>query len=161
MFQSSSTASGNWRWHAASASSPSSASEISNSSPSRKRRATLRITLESSTTRQVFIALRPLLNGRAHPTRSYRQFLHRSGSHGLVAALEDAFHVEHHEQLLVQPMHPRRHARQMGIEIDRIRLAAAFGELEHLADGIDQQAVGFAAILDADRHAARSIWRWP
>src|SRR5258707_5176359 len=115
MFQSSSTASGSLLWHTVRACSPSSASEISNCNPSRMRRATLRITLESSTTRQVFIALRPLLNGRAHPTTSYRQFLHRSGRHELVAAFEDAFDVEHHEQLLVQPMHRRRHARHIGI----------------------------------------------
>src|SRR5204863_1529088 len=56
MFQSSSTASGMRPRQASSACSPASASEISNSSPSRIRRATLRMTLESSTTRQVFIA---------------------------------------------------------------------------------------------------------
>src|SRR4029077_7528406 len=56
MFQSSRIASGNCFLQASSACSPSSASTIWNSSPSRIRRATLRITLESSTTKHVFIA---------------------------------------------------------------------------------------------------------
>src|SRR2546423_7279558 len=55
MFQSSNTASGILLRQLSSACSPSSASAISNSSPSRIRRATFRMTLESSTTRQVFI----------------------------------------------------------------------------------------------------------
>src|SRR6185312_7935354 len=55
MFQSSSTASGIARLHASSAFSPSSASTIWKSSPSRIRRATFRMTLESSTTRHVLM----------------------------------------------------------------------------------------------------------
>src|SRR5258708_31999813 len=55
MFQSSNTASGIWARQTSSACSPSSASTIWNSRPSRIRRATLRMTLESSTTKQVFI----------------------------------------------------------------------------------------------------------
>src|SRR4051812_18728105 len=55
MFQSSSTASGSSRLQASSAFSPSSASMIWKSRPSRIRRATLRMTLESSTTRHVLI----------------------------------------------------------------------------------------------------------
>src|SRR5262249_1778938 len=140
MFQSSSTASGSLFWHALSASSPSSASEISNSSPSRMRRATLRITLESSTTRQVFIALRPLLSGRARidpilaaPYGFLPRGLRRDR---LAAAVEDAVDVEHHQQLLLQPMHPGRHPREMRVEIDRHRLARVVGELEHLADRV-------------------------
>src|SRR3954453_22749101 len=55
MFQSRRTASGISRLQTSSAFSPSSASTIWKSRPSRIRRATLRITLESSTTRHVFI----------------------------------------------------------------------------------------------------------
>src|SRR6185295_6448108 len=55
MFQSSKTASGSWRLQASSALAPSSASMIWKSRPSRIRRATLRMTLESSTTRHVLI----------------------------------------------------------------------------------------------------------
>src|SRR5579864_7293089 len=56
MFQSSRMASGNCRLQVSMASSPSSASMIWKSSPSRIRRATLRMTLESSTTRHVLIS---------------------------------------------------------------------------------------------------------
>ncbi len=56
MFQSSSTASGMAARHHARASMPSAASAISKPMSSRTRRATLRITRLSSTTRQVFTA---------------------------------------------------------------------------------------------------------
>src|ERR1041384_3775493 len=56
MFQSSRIASGISRRHASTACWPSSASEILKSNPSRMRRATLRMTLESSTTKQLFMA---------------------------------------------------------------------------------------------------------
>src|SRR5215813_12269743 len=56
MFQSSRTASGIERLQASSAFSPSSASTIWKSRPSRMRRATFRMTLESSTTRHVLMA---------------------------------------------------------------------------------------------------------
>src|SRR6266496_3791550 len=55
MFQSSRTAVGMLRLQASSAFSPSSASMIWKSRPSRIRRATFRMTLESSTTRHVLI----------------------------------------------------------------------------------------------------------
>src|ERR1700716_4065286 len=55
MFQSSRIASGSPRLQTSSAFSPSSASMIWKSRPSRMRLATLRMTLESSTTRHVFI----------------------------------------------------------------------------------------------------------
>src|SRR5260370_30262268 len=55
MFQSSRTASGMARLQISSAFAPSSASTIWKSRPSRIRRATLRMTLESSTTRHVLI----------------------------------------------------------------------------------------------------------
>src|SRR3981189_2420912 len=55
MFQSSRTASGMARLQTSSAFSPSSASTIWKSRPSRIRRATFRMTLESSTTRHVLI----------------------------------------------------------------------------------------------------------
>src|SRR5215204_3733120 len=55
MFQSSNTASGSPRLQTSSAFSPSSASMIWKSRPSRIRRATFRMTLESSTTRHVLI----------------------------------------------------------------------------------------------------------
>src|SRR5471030_1246674 len=55
MFQSSRIASGSPRLQTSSAFSPSSASEILKSRPSRIRLATFRMTLESSTTRHVFI----------------------------------------------------------------------------------------------------------
>src|SRR5688572_20806924 len=60
MFQSSRMACGSARRHNCSACSPSSASETSNSSPSKIRRATLRMTLESSTIMQVFISFASL-----------------------------------------------------------------------------------------------------
>src|SRR5471030_344163 len=66
MFQSSRMASGSPRLQTSSAFSPSSASTIWKSSPSSIRRATLRMTLESSPTRHVFISAStffPIPNG--------------------------------------------------------------------------------------------------
>jgi len=54
-------------------------------------------------------------------------------------------------------VHARRYAGQPRIEVDRIILAASQGELEHLADRIDQETVGFALAFDADRHLSPII----
>src|SRR5215471_14841007 len=104
MFQSSSTASGSWRLQCSSAFSPSSASMIWKSRPSRIRRATLRMTLESSTTRHVLI-LRPLassssLTGRSQSTSNLLRYalcrLH------FRREFEDAIDVEDDHELAVE-----------------------------------------------------------
>src|SRR3974377_1087763 len=90
MFQSSRIASGSLRRHAFSACSPSSASSICNSSPSRMRRATLRMTLESSTTKQVRIDY-----------SSYPLYCGRGGFD-----LQHAVHVAYHKQMTVEQRAP-------------------------------------------------------
>src|SRR5215470_704560 len=151
MFQSSRTASGSWRWHSPNACSPSSASVISNSKPSRIRRATLRMTLESSTTRQVFIAASFFPCGQSavprccsHPRLSRRE--------RIAAHVEHAIHVEDDEKLSFQPMYAGRDAREARVEIDRVCFAGVVRKLEHLADGVDEKPVGLTLDLDADRH---------
>src|SRR4051794_9883934 len=145
MFQSSSTASGSPRLQTSSAFSPSSASMIWKSTLSRIRRATLRMTLESSTTRHVFISVSVSLqiSRRAFPDG---QCSLSPVSGRLLARydLQTALDVENDHQLSIQPMHARRHLRHPRIEIDRIDLAAFIRELHHLADRIDQKPVGLA-----------------
>src|SRR5262245_6998361 len=119
------------------------------------RRATLRMTLESSTTRQVFIARKlPTMDG-CPCTRTDQT--DRSRGQGVAAGLEDAVDVEDHHQLAFEAMHAARDAGEMLVEIHRVGLARTVGELEHLADAIDQEPVGFAAQLDADGHRRLSV----
>src|SRR5580692_11038519 len=115
MFQSSRMASGNCRLQVSMASSPFSASVIWKSSPSRIRRATLRMTLESSTTKQVFI-MSSLHASRAHPVD-----------------------VENDQEVPLEPVHARGDAAEIAIEIDRVGLALVVGQLEHFADRVDEK----------------------
>src|SRR5438477_5551254 len=105
MFQSSSTASGKPRLQASNAFSPSSASMIWKSSPSRIRRATLRMTLESSTTRQVLMfgpyGSYSSLSGRLVPYEySAAACLRR---HHVRRALPHAIDAEDSHELPVEP----------------------------------------------------------
>src|SRR5258705_2934761 len=112
MFQSSRIPSGILPRQASSACSPSSASEISNSSPSRIRRATLRMTLESSTTKQVFIAssfLRPKVAVATHRPHSALRLV-RSRRLGMIAYIELPVHVELDQMIAVEAIHDRRDA---------------------------------------------------
>src|SRR5690242_13568459 len=138
MFQSSSTASGSARLHASSAFSPSSASTISKSISSRMRRAIFRTTLESSTTRQVLISVSPVGSFGPHHLRV-------SGSgRRLRGEFEHAVDVEDDHQMAVEPVDTAGELGHAGIEIDGVFLAAVLGQPQHLADLVDQQAVGFA-----------------
>src|SRR6185436_7596939 len=102
MFQSSSTASGNALRQCSSATCPSSASMILKSSPSRIRRATLRMTLESSTTKQVFIAPPPSQNAaRTSPAVRYTLC---SRCHRFGGGIQHIVHVEYDHQLTVEPV---------------------------------------------------------
>src|SRR5271154_20115 len=156
MFQSSRIASGRPRLQASSAFSPSSASMIWKSSPSRMRRATLRMTLESSTTRHVLI-LAPQFpipdTGHFHSSFSLRAScrLQFGGD------FEHAIDVEHDHELTVEAMDAAGELGHARIEIDRIFLAAVIGQPQHLADLVDQQTVGFAAQIDADCHRRPAV----
>src|SRR3990170_4743413 len=95
MFQSSRIASGRPRLQTSSAFSPSSASMIWKSRPSRIRLATLRMTLESSTTRHVFIlVIFSQLGG-------LRSRCERGPGHDF----EHAIDVEHDHELAVEAVH--------------------------------------------------------
>src|SRR5579863_2932833 len=137
MFQSSRIASGRFFLHDSIASSPFSASTIWNSSPSRMRRATLRMTLESSTTKQVFIAS-TLHAARGEPALVF--CLLRSRCDRLGGQVEDAIDIENDHKLTVEPENAGRDAGELAIEIHRIRLALAVGKLQHLTERIDQKA---------------------
>src|SRR5215467_12240770 len=123
MFQSSRTASGRLRWQASSACSPSSASVISKSSPSRIRRATLRMTLESSTTKQLFIATSLL------SLRTYCADSALSCGQCFAAHIENPINVENNEKLSIETMNTSRDACKTDVEVDRIGLAHVVVEL--------------------------------
>src|SRR4051812_41465917 len=152
MFQSSSTASGMRMRQPWSPCSPSPASAISKSSPSRIRRATFRMTLESSTTRQVFISSSSLC-WRVRPAR-----FSVSSRLGAPADLEHTIDIEDDKQAALEPVHPRRNAGELGIEVDWIVLSAVGRKLHDLADRVYQQTIGFASVLDADRHAGTAVF---
>src|SRR5882724_674194 len=142
MFQSSSTASGSCFWQACSAFSPSSASTISKSRPSRMRRATFRMTLESSTTRHVFI-----LGLQLHqiPRGMFPFQLRSSCRHQVRHDFENAIDVEDDHELAVETVNTAGELGHAGVEIDGVFLAAIIAEFQDFADLVDQQAVGFAA----------------
>src|ERR1043165_8848316 len=98
MFQSSRIASGNCLRQASSACPPSSASTIWNSSPSRMRRATLRMTLESSTTKHVFMCVSSCFNDPSVAV-SCREYL--------AADVENTVDIDHDKQLSVQAVNAR------------------------------------------------------
>src|SRR4051812_25630607 len=134
MFQSSSTASGISARHASSACKPSSASPILKFIPSRIRRATFLMTLESSTTKQVFIAasLFPALR----PPLSLVSCRHRAG-----LEVEHTLDVEDHQQLAIQSVYAGRHACQPLVQVDGIALAGVVRKLQNFAHAIDEQTV--------------------
>src|SRR5580704_19798131 len=140
MFQSSRIASGIWRRQFSTASSPFSASAMWNSSPSRMRRATLRMTLESSTTKHVFIvsSLYPCAAKAApmfRPDASHS--VSRSRRH-LDVEMQYPVDVEHNEELAVEPEHAGGYAGEFTIEINGVGLALAVRQLEHFAHRVDQ-----------------------
>src|SRR6516225_963574 len=64
--------------------------------------------------------------------------------------VEHAIKIEHHHEPVVEPMNAGRGLREPAFEVDRIFLPAAGRQFQDFADGIDQQPVGFAIVLDAD-----------
>src|ERR1700734_2649851 len=103
MFQSSRIASGICSRHATIASWPFSASEMSKSKPSRILRATLRITLESSTTKHVFIGSSLQVCGRA---RRCCDVCAMSGCYGLYLQSEYFLNIQDYEQLTFEAVDP-------------------------------------------------------
>src|SRR6185312_15783511 len=101
MFQSSSTASGRPRLQISSAFSPSSASTIWKSNPSRMRRATFRITLESSTTRHVLIVASYFPAPLGDIVFRQQRGLRRLGCHQIGRELEHAIYVEDDHEMAV------------------------------------------------------------
>src|SRR5216683_2284358 len=148
MFQSSSTASGSPRLQTSSAFSPSSASTIWKSRPSRIRRAILRTTLESSTTRHVFIF---------RPTFRTNSACQLCCERGLGHDFEDAIDIEDDHELAVETVDAAGELGHAGIEVDGVFLAAVVGQPQNLPDLVDQKAVGFAAQIDADRHRRLAV----
>src|SRR5450432_1188759 len=131
MFQSSRIASGSPRLQTSSAFSPSSASMIWKSRPSRIRLATLRMTLESSTTRHVFISASIFLRCpswdvsfnvvSAVPVAGLRRQHVRHD-------FEDAIDIEDDHQLAVETMHAAGELGHPGVEVDGVFLAAVIGK---------------------------------
>src|SRR5271155_1384533 len=147
MFQSSRIASGICRWHVCTASSPFSASTIWKSSPSRIRRATLRMTLESSTTKHVFIvsSLYPSRRWPLPPQFKTLISVHTSCRGRLGAEVKHPIDVENDEKLPIEPKHAGGHASELAVEIDRVGLAFAVRQFEDLAHRIDHKTERFGA----------------
>src|SRR5271170_4146831 len=121
MFQSSRMASGNPRLQISSAFSPSSASTIWKSRPSRMRLATFRMTLESSTTRHVFIVVAFILRKPV----GYFHYVHQIlCCHHVRRNFEHPINIQDDHQLAVEAMHAAGKPGHAGIEVDRIFFAA-------------------------------------
>src|SRR3954453_16754210 len=127
MFQSRRTASGMSARQAASACSLSSASEMRNDSPSRMRGATLRMTAESSTTRQCFIGKTP-------------ERLCSCGA-GLGAESQVRVDVEDRQQPVLEAVHAAREPDPALVQMHRARLVARRGEVHYLPHLVDAEAV--------------------
>src|ERR1700691_1234613 len=154
MFQSSRMASGNPRLHTSSAFSPSSASTIWKSRPSRMRLATFRMTLESSTTRHVFISASAsqIFRGNVSYALALRLVCRWLCRQQVRHDFENTIDVGEDHQLTFEAMPAASQFGHARIEVDGVFLAAVVGKLEHFADLVDQEAIGFAAQVDAHRH---------
>src|SRR5258705_2644104 len=160
MFQSSSTASGSPRLQTSSAFSPSSASMIWKSRLSSIRRATFRITLESSTTRHVLIFGLLLFQcpDGTFPLQYCLPFLPATlRRHQVGRDFEHAIDVEDDHELAFESVDAAGELGHAGIEIDGVFLAAVFAQLENLPDLVDQEPVGFAAQVEADLHRQLAV----
>src|SRR5258708_15851166 len=161
MFQSSSTASGIARLQASNAFSPSSASTIWKSRPSRIRRATFRMTLESSTTRHVLMAASlPPQRGYLHSS-SFAPLsgalCRRSCSLGVRRKFKHLVDVEDDHELAVETVDTAGELGHAGVEVDGVFFLVVLGQAQHLADLVDQEAIGFAAQVDADPHRRLAV----
>src|SRR4030088_1420059 len=157
MFQSSRMASGSPRLQTSSAFSPSSAAMIWKSRPSRISLATFRMTLESSTTRHVLIlASASSRTGHFHCDLRFIRLLILCSQH-VRHDFEDAIDVEHDHELAVEAMDAAGELGHAGIEVDGVFLATVVGDFQDLADLVDQEAIGFAAQVDADRHRRLAV----
>src|SRR5579859_2954582 len=139
MFQSSNTASGIERLQASSAFSPSSASTIWKSRPSRIRRATFRMTLESSTTRHVLMAASLVFSS---PTGTFPfQFAAPDALRGLCIRreFEHAIDIEDDHELAVEAVDAAGELGHAGVEIDGVVFFAVLGQAQDLADLVDQE----------------------
>src|SRR3954468_15431186 len=150
IFQSRRIASGIARLQTTKASTPSSASTTSKPSPSRMRRAILRTMLESSTTRHVFFIFKVLFLRAANATAS-------GCEGGFRHDFEDAIDVENDHELAVETVNAAGELGEARIEIDGVFLAAVVAQPQHFADLVDQQAIGFTAQVDADRHRRLAV----
>src|SRR3954466_1214861 len=139
MFQSSRITSGMLAAQASRAALPSSASLTLMPRSSMIRRATFRITAESSTTRQVISCGAFMIVSSS-----------RLGAGGREA--QERVHVEDHQEAPVEAVDAGGEVAEAGIQVDRHRLAAVGPELEHLADTVDHEREGLAGLLQADRH---------
>src|SRR5689334_1770428 len=109
------------------------------SRPSRMRRATFRMTLESSTTKHLFITT-SLSCSREQPAHSTHYPMRGASSRfNLRSHMQHPVNVENDQEPRIQSDDAGRNLRKPGIEISRVVLAHIIGERHHLADLIDQK----------------------
>src|SRR4029453_11921766 len=108
----------------------------------------------SSTTRHVFI-----LGLQLHqiPTGMFSFQVRSSCRHQVRHDFENAIDIEHDHQLGGGAVNPAGELGHAGVEIDGVFLAAVIVEFQDLADLVDQQAVGLAAQIDANRHRRLAV----
>jgi len=76
---------------------------------------------------------------------------------GVGHQFEHAIDIEDDHELAVEAMDAAGELGHAGIEVDGVFLAAVVGQFEHLADLVDQEAIGLAAEIDADRHRRLAV----
>src|SRR3954468_16772284 len=70
---------------------------------------------------------------------------------------EDAIDVEDDHELTIEAVDAAGELGHAWVEVDGVFLAAGLGQAKDFADGVDLQAVGFAALVDADRHRRLAV----
>src|SRR4029078_7149516 len=60
-------------------------------------------------------------------------------------------------ELAVEAVDAAGELRHAGVEVDGALFHAGLGEPQHFADLVDQEAVGFTAPVDADRHRGLAV----
>ena len=84
--------------------------------------------------------------------------LHRyAASAGLGCQFEHAIDIEDDHELAVEAVDAAGELGHAGVEVDGVFFLAVLGQPQHLADLVDQQAIGFAAQVDADRHRRLAV----
>src|SRR5206468_6380397 len=81
---------------------------------------------------------------RAYPPSMFRRFHapFAPSPHAAAATARRSIDVENDQELSIEPVHAGRYAGELAIEVDGNRLALRVRQLEHFANGVDQEPEG-------------------